>query len=92
MVDAPRQDWDKYKALTRQDEVRWLQQLGIDERFAIYDDAFNIIWGFRRDADEWTRLEQSHWEQKSALRMRLVRAYNLLDQSLRESAAANYSR
>ena len=89
MVDVPRQDWSLYEAFTGREEAAWIRGLSPQDRFAIYEDLFNVIWTAPRSPGESERLEQWRWDQKLALRLRLVEAFTKLDQFRRERAAAN---
>jgi hypothetical protein len=89
MITAPRQNWAMYEALAREENAQWIRRMSPQERFAIYEDLFNVIWNARRDPQEAERLERWRWEQKLALRLRAVEAFSKLDQIRRERAAAN---
>jgi hypothetical protein len=92
MVDVPQQDWSYYEAVTNREERAWLRGLSPQDRFAIYEDMFNVIWTAPRTPIEIERLERLRWEQKLSVRLRLVEAFTKLDQFRRERAAANNSR
>jgi hypothetical protein len=92
MVGAPKQDWFKYDALTRNESAAWIRSLSPRDRFEIYQDLFNVIWNSRRDLGDWENLDLWNREQKLAIRLRMVEAYFKLDQVHRERAAANNSR
>lgn len=91
MMDSPRQDWCAYEASTRQENANWVRNLSPLDRFAIYDDLFNLIWSARGDAGNWSRLEQWNWKQKVAARLKLVSAFTSLDQFRCERAASKNS-
>ncbi len=90
MRKAPQQDWSAYEAATRQYEVERLRQLGSQQRFVLYEDLYRLISDGRRGGD-WSRLNAWHWEQKIALRQRLIDAYHGLDQLHGERTASQDS-
>jgi hypothetical protein len=90
MLDAPRQDWAAYEKLAGPSDAAWLRGLTVAERFALYADLFNMVWDARRGPGDWQRLEQWHWQQKLATRLRMVEAFNQLDQRTRERAAEHH--
>ena len=92
MLDAPKQNWRAYDDLTRRDQADWVRSLSLQDRFAIYDDLFNMIWLGRQNAGDWERLEKSRWKEKVARRLELVRAFVKLDQLYGERATANNPR
>jgi hypothetical protein len=89
---APQQNWPAYEALTRAEQAEWIRTLSPQDRFAIYEDLFNMIWTTRDAHGDWDRLDRWHWQEKLAVRMRQVEAFNKLDQFRRERAAANNAR
>jgi hypothetical protein len=89
MVSPPKQNWSLYEAWTRQHDVDWLRGLSLQDRFAIYEDLFNVIWTARGNSSDWARLDRRSWHQKLAIRLRQVEAFSKLDQLYRERAAAN---
>jgi len=78
MLDAPRQNWTVYKALTAEHDRRLLKNLSMAERFARYQDLFQLVCGQRRSEAEQARLEKSRWQQKLALREKQNRAFGSL--------------
>ena len=89
MITASRQDWSKYETLLRKENEAWFRGMTPQERFAIYEDLFNVIWNGRRDAQDSGRLDQWRWDQKLAQRARMIDAFTKLDQVRRERAAAS---
>jgi hypothetical protein len=88
MLDAPRQDWAFFEERARPVEAAWLRGLTTDERFALYNDMFNVIWQARRNLEgDWERLDDLRWQQKLALRLRMVEAFQKMDQHTRERTA-----
>jgi hypothetical protein len=79
MLDAPRQDWALYEAMTAPAEAAWLRGLTPQARFAIYEDMFALLQRSRVAAAGQARLEAARWEAKLALRKRLVEAFAKLD-------------
>jgi hypothetical protein len=80
MADAPRQNWALYEARTAATDAVWLRSLSISDRFALYASLFNLIWSAPRDPEALKRLECWRWQQKLALRMRMVDAFRKLDE------------
>ena len=87
MLDAPRQDWKAYAALTAESDAAWLRAMTVDEKFAIYADMFRIASEARRGPGNWERLDQTMWEEKVATRLRMVEAFRKMDQLNVERAA-----
>lgn len=79
MLDAPRQDWDLYDALTRTSDDAWIRNLTPQSRFAIYEDLFNLVWHAHAGRSGQSRLEGARWEAKLALRQRMAEAFAMLD-------------
>jgi hypothetical protein len=84
MADVPQQDWLFYEAQTQADHVAWVRGLSPQDRFALYEDLFNLVWSARDDRGDWRRLERWHWDQKVATRLRLCDAFSKLDHIDRE--------
>lgn len=89
MVDLPQQDWSLYENYTRPANVAWIRGLTPQDRFALYEDLFRIIWSSRRDLESHHRVERWDWQQKVATRLRLVEAFEKLDQLYCERPSAN---
>jgi hypothetical protein len=90
MVDAPKQNWSLYRQLTRQSDAEWIRSLTPSERFDLYADLFATICEARRGEGDWKRLEEWHWKEKVAARLRMVEAFRKLDE-FRERTAADYA-
>jgi len=92
MAIAPQQDWSYYELRAGEYDVAWLRSLTLDERFALYEDMFNVLWAARPEMPgDWARLERHQWAKKVALRQRMVDAFSKLDQLQRERAAAHHA-
>jgi hypothetical protein len=89
MVVLPQQDWRAYQSRAQASEAAWLRGLSAADRFVLYADLFTIVWDAGRRRGDWERLERWSWQQKLALRRRLVEAYRMRDQLLHERAAQN---
>jgi hypothetical protein len=89
MFRVPQQDWAAYKALTAESDAAWVRGLTTSERFALYADLFDMVHNARRGPGDWERLDRWAWEQKLAIRLKLVDAFAKLDQLRSERAAAN---
>jgi len=89
MVDAPQQDWSYYEARSRAANAEWLRSLTSAERLAMYEDLFQIYWDARRNSSgNLHQLDQSQWDEKLAMRRRLIEAFRRMDEHQRGSAAA----
>ena len=84
---APRQDWVRYREMTRANDEAWARSLSVEEKFAIYADLFNLLSAARQQLPENTeheRIERWQWKQKLAERERMLRAFQKLDSRNRE--------
>jgi hypothetical protein len=91
MVDAPRQNWQLVDARSRDEDAEWLRGLSTQDRFALYEDMLTLFAAARPAPSELERLDRWCWEEKLAIRRKLLNAYSKLDQLHRERAAANHS-
>jgi hypothetical protein len=91
MADVPRQDWAYYEAKTAAEEAAWIRGLTPNDRFALYQDMFRIVWGPDRDPAVRQRLEDWAWQEKLAMRLRFVEAFHKLDEIHRARAATDNS-
>jgi hypothetical protein len=80
MAGAPKQNWSLYRQLTRQSDAEWIRSLTPSQRFDLYADLFDIIWQSRQGSGDWKRLEEWHWKEKVAMRLRMVEAFRKLDE------------
>ena len=78
-MDRPQHDWDAYRASTAESDAAWIRSLTLEERFSLYEGMFDLIWEARKGPGDWERLDQWSWEQKLALRNRMVEAFKELD-------------
>lgn len=78
---APQHDWQAYETVTAKSDAAWLRSLSAEDKFAIYADMFNLIWAARQ-GQGWEQLEKWAWEEKLALRKRMVDAYRKLDERI----------
>lgn len=77
MLDALRQDWAAYAALTAAHDREFARSLTVGDRFARYEDLFDLVNQHQRSPDEQSRLDLSRWQQKLSLRLRQLRAFGL---------------
>jgi hypothetical protein len=89
MTFAPRHDWKAYEALTAESDAERLRALTPEEKFAIYADMFRIAREARNGPGDWERLDRYLWEEKVAIRLRMVEAFRKMDQLDAERAASN---
>lgn len=80
MPDAPQQDWPLYDSMCREAEMAWLRSLTPADKFAIYNDLFNVVWEARKKLGVNERLDEWEWQQKLELRLRLVKSYAKWDE------------
>lgn len=86
MIENSPKTWRWYKARSREERVRWLRGLTPEQSFALYEDLYRIGAAQQDDSPGWRRLEQRRWEEKLALRLKLVRAFQALDRIRSERA------
>lgn len=79
MSFAPQQNWELYRSLTDIHQREFLRNLSANQRFRLYAEMYQMVCGERRDGDQWRRLERRRWEQKLALRLRMVKAFAAMD-------------
>jgi hypothetical protein len=90
MLDAPQHDWSFYDAKTRASHAEWNRRMSITERFDLYVSLFNTIWNARQNlARDSKRLDDQRWQEKLAMRDRMVDAFHKLDEIRRERSASN---
>ena len=75
MLDAPRQNWELYRAMTAPYDRAYTRSLTVAEKFAIYEELFQFVHSQPRTPEELERLEASRWQQKLALRELQNRAF-----------------
>jgi hypothetical protein len=87
MLDAPRQNWALYEAMSRRSDIAWMRGLTPEASFAIYADLFSLIWQARDDAAGRERLDQVRWKAKLAVQRRMSEAFAKLDERRRGRSA-----
>lgn len=87
-MDAPKQDWNAYAAMTAASDAAWIRGLTVSDKFALYQEMFRLMWSAPRDPAERERLERWRWEQKLETRLRMVEAFRKLDQLQHARSAA----
>lgn len=80
MLDAPRQDWAFYDAAVRPHELERLGRMTPAEKFALYEDMFELVTAGRIGTEEWARLEEMRWQEKLRIRNKMVEAFRKLDE------------
>jgi len=86
MIENSPETWQWYEERCREDRIRWLRGLTPEESFALYEELYRMGAGQQDGSPGWRRLEQRHWEEKLASRLKLVRAFQALDRSRSERA------
>jgi hypothetical protein len=79
MLTAPNHDWALLETRAAASDRAWLQGLSAADKFALYCSLYRMAGAAPRDADAQRRLDQWAWDQKLALRLRLVDAFQKLD-------------
>ena len=78
MLDAPRQNWTVYENLTAQYDRQLARSLSMAERYARYEDLYQLVCGQPRPTAEQERLEKRRWQQKLVLRHKQNQAFGSL--------------
>jgi hypothetical protein len=78
LVGTPR-DWDLYAERCRDAHVEWLRGLTVEQSVALFAEMFEDALSRPPDPAERERLDRIRWEEKLAVRLRLVRAFQALD-------------
>jgi hypothetical protein len=92
MLDTPQHDWSYYEAITRESDAALTREMSTNERFDLYASLFNTIWNARRQLPgDWERIDNQRWQEKLALRTRMVKAFHQLDEFRRERSASNHA-
>jgi hypothetical protein len=90
MLDAPEHDWSFYEAKTRDCDAAWVRGMSVQKRFDLYASVFNTLWTARQSLPgDWDRLDAQRWQEKLAMRRRMVKAFQQLDNFPRERPASN---
>jgi hypothetical protein len=77
---VPQQKWAVVENRLRALDAAWLRALSLEERYALYQDLFQVLRESRQKLPgDWERLERQQWEDKLALRRRLGEAFSKLD-------------
>ena len=94
MLDAPRHDWSFYESQTLAGDAAYVRNLSTAERFELYASLFNTLWNARLSLPgDWERLDRQHWQEKLAMRLRMVDDFHKLDEYRRaQSVSANDKR
>jgi hypothetical protein len=93
MLDGPQRDWSYFESRKQDSDRAWIRGLTTSERFGLYSSFFDAVWTARQALPgDWERLERRRWEEKLAIRHRMVDAFTKLDKLRRERSAAHDSR
>jgi hypothetical protein len=84
MLDAPNHDWDLYEKACRPAHIAWLRSLTPDDALALYEEFHSFVSSQTGDDPGLARLEKLRWEEKVAIRQRMVAAFAALDRMRRE--------
>ena len=79
----------EYQKRVREHDSAWARQLTPAERFALYEDLYGVLSEARANLGDWSQLEDWSWQEKVALRRRLVSAFAKLDQVYSERSPSN---
>jgi hypothetical protein len=83
MIEAPKQDWKLYAAKCQEDHVEWLRRLTPSEGLSLFESMRRFAKTHTADSPALERMESARWQEKLAIRRKLLAAFNALDQ-LRE--------
>lgn len=75
MLDAPRQNWAVYSALSKPIDQRHARALSLQERFARYENLYRLVCQRPLEAGDRQRLEAWRWQKKLALRLQMNVAF-----------------
>jgi hypothetical protein len=92
MIEAPKQNWQAYAAATALADAEWVRGLSTQDRLAIYEDAFDLVYSSRGETGDWDRLDHWRFHQKAALYTRLRDAFTKLDRERSGPAASTNAR
>ena len=79
MLDAPKQNWQLYEAKCRDAHTQWLRSLTPETAWEMYQSLFAFAASQIDGSAGWERLQQHRWEEKLAIRQRMVAAFANLD-------------
>ena len=76
--DSPPQriNWHAGEQHTLAAHTEWLQSLSIAESFQLYYNLMRLALSQRDDSEGWRRLEEMRFQEKLALRKKMIRALN----------------
>jgi hypothetical protein len=89
MLSAPNHDWVLLESASAPSDRAWLQGLSAADKFALYCSLFRIAAAAPHDRESQRRLDRWAWQQKLALRRRLVDAFQKLDRLRNGRPASN---
>ena len=92
MSFAPRQDWDLYRAHSAAIDAAHNRSRTVQQRFALYEDLFRLIFRHRDGSAEWELIERLQWDQKLKRRMELNHIYSGTEQPQHGKAPGNDAR
>lgn len=84
MIEAPKQDWKLYEAKCRQEHVEWLRGLSPTAAMALLEDMRRLATESTAESPVRERLESARWQEKLAIRRKLLSVFVALDQRRRD--------
>ena len=84
MIEPPKQRWAWYEEKCRSEHTAWLRSLSPAASFALCEDLYRLARRAQDGASAAERMEQERWQEKLALRKRVVAALTELDRRRRE--------
>ncbi len=79
MLDAPKHNWNLYEEACRPAHIAWLRNLTPDDALALYEEFHFLVADQAGDDPGLARLENLRWEEKLAIRRRMVTGFIALD-------------
>jgi hypothetical protein len=92
MSFAPQHDWNYYDNVVESHETNRVSNLSPFERFQIYEDYFETLYKSKQGLVDREAMERLRWQEKQALRDKLVAAYQALDKVSRGKNASTDTR
>ncbi len=79
MLDAPKQNWQLYEKLRRRYQ-QGARNLSPSQSFSIFQDLWSLTYGRMMSSEIKEHIAQIRWEEKLAIRRKIVKAFKKLDE------------
>jgi hypothetical protein len=80
MLEAPKQDWKLYAAKWHEDHVEWLRRLTPAAALSLLESMRRFANAHSAVSSTRERMEAARWEEKLAIRRKLLAAFKALDE------------